>query len=74
VDIRRTCHTCSGAGEIEHGTGTRVCYSCHGAGISDEGKIENGTKTLDERLTDVEDKVDDCLDKLNDIIEKLNEP
>ena len=37
------------------------------------GTVANETKTLDERLTDVEDKVNDVFDKCVDILEKLNE-
>lgn len=75
MDIRRVCKTCDGTGVVERGDGeTRFCYSCKGVGWHDRGLIQNGTKTLNERLNDVEDKVNDCIDKLNDIFEKLNEP
>lgn len=74
MDIRRTCYTCDGDGLVEHGeSGTRICYSCHGTGISDEGAITDGSKTLAERLAELEVKIDDVMNKCEDIFNKVEE-
>lgn len=71
MNITKTCLTCNGTGQIEHGTGTRTCYSCKGEGTSDGGEVSNASQTLDERITEIEDKIDDIMTKCNDIFEKL---
>lgn len=74
MEIRRVCKTCDGTGTVERGDGeARECFSCKGVGWDDRGEVANGTKTLDERLADMEDKIDDVMNKCNDILEKLNE-
>lgn len=75
MDLLKNCLKCRGTGELEGigGDPPSECDRCGGIGRLDRGEIGNGTKTLDERMTDLEDKANDIMDKVNDIFEKVSE-
>lgn len=59
MDIRRNCWQCQGTGQVSNAEGSNTCIQCGGSGRLDVGEIGTTDKTLDERLTEMEDKVDD---------------
>jgi len=72
MDIQRVCSKCRGTGQAPSGLGTSECNECIGTGRKDVGEIKSPTKTLDERLTDLEDKINDVMDKCIDIKEVVD--
>lgn len=73
MDLLSVCQKCQGTGKVSGGPGAGEvqCDRCEGSGRLDQGEVGNGTKTLDERMTDLEDKVNDVMDKCNDIFEAV---
>lgn len=72
MDIQQVCSKCRGTGQSPSGLGEGNCVNCGGTGRKDRGEIKSPTKTLDERLTDLEDKINDVMDKCIDIKEVVD--
>ncbi len=66
--IKITCSTCNGTGEIPNNGGEGMISdpACSGDGVLDYGIVDGA-----EQIADLTDKVNDLTNKVDDILERL---